>query len=51
MAHVGTEAAGIVLKECVAGGKLNKELDRIVFGIGWVRGIDTAYMKQVMVSG
>ena len=48
IAHVGTEAAGIVLKECVAGGKVNKELGRIVFGIGWVRAINAAYMKQVL---
>ena len=50
LARVGTEAAGLVLKECITGGKVTKELHRIVFGIGWVRGLNLAYVKQVMVS-
>jgi hypothetical protein len=51
MARVGTEAAGIVLKECITEGKMAKKLHRIAFGVGWVRGLDTGFMKNVLVSG
>ncbi|CAB4031602.1 vitellogenin N domain, partial, partial [Paramuricea clavata] len=48
MARVGTEAAGIVLKECITEGKMAKKLHRITFGVGWVRGLDTGFMKNVL---
>ena len=50
VAQVGTQAAGVVLRECVNGGKFLKELPEIAFGVGWVRGLDTAYMRHVMVG-
>ncbi len=51
LARVGTEAAAIALKECVTGGKVIKNLERLAIGLGWVRGLDTAYIKRVLVSG
>jgi hypothetical protein len=51
MARVGTEAAGIVVKECITEGKMARKLHRIAFGVGWVRGLDTGFMKNVLVSG
>lgn len=50
MARIGTEAAGACLKELITGGKITKELYRVTYGAGWVRGLNTAYMKHVMVS-
>ena len=50
MAQTGTEAAAVVLKECIDGGKVAKELDRIAHGVGWVRGLDTAFMRKVLVG-
>lgn len=50
LARVGTEAAGVVLNECITGRKFPKELERIAFGVGWVRGLDYRFMKHVLVS-
>ncbi|XP_028396275.1 vitellogenin-2-like [Dendronephthya gigantea] len=48
LAQVGTEPAGIALRECVIQGKFIKQLPEITFGVGWVRGLNTAFMKHVV---
>ena len=49
LARVGTVAAVQIIKDSVNNGIMSKYLQRIMFGIGWVRDLNSEYIKTAMV--